>query len=158
MAESSRNAEIPRRESSNESSPDKTDKTAFSRRLYRKSDSHKHKSRRKEVSGRKTYGGDEDFDAHYSPPQYDTDQIAHAQRESQRVFGKTWEEVRPKDIDKAIESLTSQAKRTLSTEKRSDIEIKQYIVGITASQKIDPQSHKEIFGRLDLIAQKLAQE
>ena len=168
MPEWSRNSEV---HSSAISSESPTLETAFSQSFYRTSDSRTtqdfhdesygqphRKSRGETLSRRYESGGDEDFDAHYIPPQYDADQIAKAQNASQRLFGKTWENVGPEDIHDKIKSLTRQAKSTLPKEKRREIEIDQYRVGILASQKIDPQFHKAIFRRLDLITQNLAQE
>src|SRR5512147_963120 len=114
MPEWSRSSEIHRSTNSSESPSFNFYKTSDSRttqRVHDESDGQPHvrKSRGEKLPRRYESGGDEDFDAHYVPPQYDADQIEKAQNQSQRLFGKTWEHVGPEDIHNKIKSLTRQA-------------------------------------------------
>jgi hypothetical protein len=114
---------------------------------------------------------DEDFEQHYSEPEYDEDDEQQASTNSVKVFGVTWDSVDQALIGNSISVLLAKAKKykedyidkgeeggDAAKEALGAIKLSVYIVNIAIFFKVDKGSHKSFYAKTDEVNQRLAQE
>lgn len=101
----------------------------------------------------------DDFEQHYTDPEYDEEDEENGKRCAVEVFGKSWDNLTEEDLVQKAKELIQRARKAKKKDNVSPIQSELSILNIAIAFKVkDRQRQKMHYTQTDRVTQALAQE